>query len=364
MRREKNMVLLVVAGLLAAIAAGCNGKRHYVMTGNPQVARARALAVLHRAADDSDKFTRAKAIEAMVGVLGPAAGQVYVSALDDAEPNVRFAAAMAVGDLKYAPALGRLLEMARYKQPRAERRLTVYCGVIYALHRLGRTEHTGQLGELLAHEGAIVRASAAMVLGRMDERSAIGPLRAMYDNEQDIVVKLQALESLARLGDPRALAELEGHARKPFRLEHKLVALRAMGEIGSDRTVLVLRSIVRSAHQHPQARVLAAGSMARLGMVTDFSYELCLTSTGDPGGVMEAAMGDAYDPARVDPTMLTTLQKLAVISLGWMKRTHAVDVLVDFLKREDGGVRVGAAMSILRLLPKLPPRQPAHPSAN
>ena len=350
MRCEKIPAALAAAVWVLAVTCGCNGRGPYMMTGDPHVARARALSALHRAAGDADKFTRAEAIEAMVAVRGSAAGQVYVSALDDAAPNVRFAAAVAVGDLRYAPVLPRLLEMAEYKTPRAERQLTVYCGVIYALHRLGRTDHTGQLGGLLFHEGPVVRASAAMVLGRMGERSGVGPLKTLYGDEQDVTVRLQTLESLARLGDERAMIELESHARKPFLLE-KLVALRAMGEIGSDRAALVLRNIVNSHHEPPQARVLAAGSLARIGTVTDFAYELCLTSAGDPDGVIRAAMGEAYDPSKADPTMRTTLQQLATISLGWMRRPHAVDVLVDLLDSKDGGVRVAAAMSILRLLP-------------
>ena len=351
MGRERSIILL--AAVTLAAAAGCNGSRHYVMTGDPAEARARGQAVLHAAAGDSNKFTRAKAVEAMAGVLGVRAGRVYVSALDDAEPNVRFAAAVAVGDLKYAPALPRLLVMARYKQPRAERQLTVYCGVIYALHQLGRTEHTSQLAKLLAHEGAVVRASAAMVMGRMGEPSAVRPLRARYGDERDTAAKLQMLESLARLGDVPALAELESNARKPFLLE-KLLALRAMGELGSDRTLLVLQTILNSKYESPQARVLAAGAMARMGTVTDFGYNLCLTSAGDPGGVIEAASGDDYDAAAVDPIIVTTLQRLAAISLGWMKHTGAVDVLVDLLASKDGGVRAAAAMSIIRLLPEKP----------
>ena len=351
MQGKKGIILLAAAWLIAASAAGCNGRRYDVMTGDPHAARTQALDALGRAAGDSDEYTRAKAVEAMVGVLGARAGQAYISALDDAKPNVRFAAAVAIGDLKYVPALNRLLDMARYKQPRAERQLTVYCGVLYALHQLGRTGDTAQLAGFLSHEGAVVRANAAMVMGRMGIPSAVRPLRMMYDDEQDTAAKLQAMESLARLGDPRALVELESRVRNSSLLDEKLVALRAMGQLGSDRTVLVLQSILRSQHEPPQARVLAAGSLARRGTVTDFGYDLCLTSAGDPGGVMAVAVGDDGDPSTVDPVMRTTLQRLAVISLGWMKRTGAADVLVDLLDSEDGGVRVAAAMSILRLLP-------------
>ena len=348
MRNGTRLGALGLALWAALTGPGCTG-RTYVMSGDPVAARSRALTTLHRAARDSDNYTRAKAIEAMVDVLGTRSGSVYLAALDDPEPNVRFAAALAVGDLKYAPARPRILAMARYKQPGAERQWSVYCGVVYAMHRLGHTEQTGRLGKLLFHEGPVVRANAAMVMGKLGEPSAIAPLRALYEDERKISVKLQALESMARLGDERSLEKIDSHAREPFPVA-KLVALRIMGERGSRQAVIMLKGIATSQHQQPQARVLAAGAMARLGTVTDYLYDLCLTSAGDPSGVMRAAMGGAHDAAASDPIALTTLRRLAVISLGWMRRSHAVDVLTELLDDADGGVRVAAAMSILRLL--------------
>jgi len=359
MQGRKGIVILAVVVFGGMVVPGCGllgpGTRTYEMTSDPAVARSRALATLYRAADDPNELTRAKAVEAMVDVLGERAGDVYIRSLDDPAPNVRFAAAVAVGDLRYGPARQRMLAMARFKVPRAERHWSVYCAVIYALHRLGHTEHTGELGKLISHEGAIVRASAAMVMGRLGQRSAIVPLRTLYDasdedDEDEIAVRLQALESMARLGDGRSMTALESHARKPFPVA-KLVALRALGELGSPRTALVLRSIVESEDHQPQARVLAAGSMARLSAVTDYAYNLCLTSAGDPDGVMREALGEAYGPSTAGPEMIAMLRRLAAISLGWMKRRHAVDVLVGLLDNSDGGVRVAAAMSILRLLP-------------
>lgn len=357
MHGRKGIVILAIAMFGAMIAPGCGlfgpCKRTYEMTSDPVLARSRALAVLYRAAEDRDAYTRAKAIEAMVGVLGERAGDVYIRALDDPEMNVRFAAAMAVGDLRYAPAKGRILGMAKRKVAGAERYGVVYCGVIYALRRLGHAqrEHTRELTELLFCEDEEARANTALVLGRLGEPSAIVPLRGLYDDKNGTVkVRLQALESMARLGDRRSMATLESHAGEPFPVA-KLVAIRAMGELGSDRTVLILRSIVESEDHQPQARVLAAGSMARLGTVTDYAYNLCLTSAGDPDGVMRTALGEAYGPTTAGPEMITMLRGLASISLGWMKRPHAVDVLAGLLDNTDGGVRVAAAMSILRLLP-------------
>jgi len=359
MHGRKGIVILAVALFAAAGAPGCGlfspPKRTYEMTGDPALARSRAMAALYAATGDSNEVTRAKAVEATVDVLGGRGGELYIKALDDPSPKVRFAAAMAVGDLRYAPAKDRLLAMMNFKVPRAERHYSVYCGAIYALHRMGRSEHTSELGQLLVHEGGLVRANAAMVLGRLGERSAIVPLRTVCNKEDEgddegILVKLQALESMARLGDARSMATLESYAAGQF-LGKKLVALRVLGELGSDRTVMVLRSVVESPYHQPQARALAAGSMARLGTVTDHAYELCLTSAGDPDGVMRTALGKAYNPLTAGPTMINMLRELSVISLGWMKRPHAVDVLVGLLDDENGGVRVAAAMSILRLLP-------------
>jgi len=321
------------------------------MRMDPDIARIDARNVLRQAAEDDDRFTRAKTLEAMVAVMPKESGPHFLEALTDPEPNVRFAAAVAVAETKYAAAKDQLLKLARYKADDAEPDRRVYAGVIYALYRLGNTDYTTDLAKLLFDKESQVRGNAAMVMGRMGEPSGIGPLKALLVEERDVAVRLQGLESLAMLGDERSIMMLEASARKPFPAE-KLVAIRSLGWFKSRRAIFVLQELLKSESQPPRARVLAAGSLARIGEFEEHGYELCLTSAREPRQVMIAATGETYKPLDAD---VISLQRLAVISLGHMGRPAAIDVIHPLLRDSDGGVRVAAAMSILQLLAEIYP---------
>ena len=78
-----------------------------------QKAHIDASAALRQAADGPDPVTRANAIEATSQTVGIKAGPLFKQALEDQYPTVRFAAAMAIGDVRYQPAKAMLLGFAR-----------------------------------------------------------------------------------------------------------------------------------------------------------------------------------------------------------------------------------------------------------
>jgi HEAT repeat protein len=305
-----------------------------------------AEGALRRALKDDDPFTRAEAIEAMVQVWGARSGQAYIAALSDPEPSVRFAACLAIGDTEFASAKPILVEMARFKDPGAEKDERVFCGVLYALYRLGDTDQLVELGRLMFHVEKEVRANAALVIGRMGDVVGIPPLKALFGEERDDAVRLQVLESLAMLGDERSTMLLEAYARKPF-LAEKLIAIRALGELQRQRSVLVLQHVLYSQKEPPRARVAAAGALARIGEPENYGYDLCVTSAWKPREILDMG-ARTYEPLEYD---VDSLQHLAAISLGWMGRREAVDVLYPLLRSKNGSVRVAGAMALLRLLP-------------
>ena len=349
---------LVVAALLPVLAvfAGCANKPALPLV-EPQKAYIDASSTLRQAADDSDAVTRANALEALSQIYGLEAGAVFKQALDDTYPTVRFAAGMAIGDVLYQPAKPTLVAMAQQKEEsqRAEPDKRVFCAVIYALHRLGDDSFTGELGSLLSDDEKEVRANAAMVMGRLGERSAIVPLRVQLSDEQDTSVQLQIVESLALLGDTANAIRLEAYTKTQF-LEDRLVAISAMERVRSSRSAWVLQDLL-VARQPPRVRVAAAGALARLGQTDEKWYKLCLSAVQQPDRMVREGSGKRDDASAIE---VNSLQRLAVISLGWMNRQDAVDVLHPLLRSGDGGVRVAAAMSILRLLEAYRPiaRQP------
>jgi len=338
---------ILLGGMVIVTAlGGCADPRTPELV-SPQRAYIDATTVLRQAADDPDPVTRANAIEGLSQTQGLDAGGIYKQALGDEYPTVRFAAAMAIGDVRYEPARDTLIGMAK-REPesdQAEPDKRVFCAVIYALHRLGDTTFTSQLAELLSDQEKEVRADAAMVLGKLGEESATVPLSVQLEYEQDPSVQLQIVESLALLGDRQNALRLEAHTKTSY-LEDRLVAIGAMQRVGSRRSVPVLRALLNR-RQPPRVRVAAAGALARLGYIDQGGYEFSLRSAKRPRVVIKESFRDDREIFEVEAL---SLQRLAAMSLGWMRRQEARGALHSLLSSEDGPVRVAAAMSLLRLL--------------
>lgn len=331
----------VLAAVLPAAMCGCVGPPP------PGVDSTRACidakTALLQAAEDQSPQTRANAMEALAQTVAGRSGRLFVQALGDESPAVRFAAAMAVGDVGHAPAKAPLLKMAADKNVEPDRR--VLCAVICALHSLGDDTHAGELGKLLFDREAEVRANAALVMGKMGEPSAIGPLKTLLGDEQNTMVELQVVESLALLGDPACTMRLEAYSKRPF-LDERLVAISALARVRSQRAVPVLRELL--GQRNPlRVRVAAAGALGRLGQFEQEGFDLCMRAARDPQAVL--APPGTRGAGKNVPAEASALAHEAAISLGWMRNQQAVSVLHPLLSSPDGSVRVAAAMSILRL---------------
>lgn len=343
MRSKSLPIVMAAAAVLSAGGlVGCRQPEQ--LQTDPQRACIDARTRLMRAAESDSAATRANALEAMANVMDADAGPELTEALDDASPAVRFAAAMGIGDVRYAPARDKLARMAEDKQAEPDRR--VYVAVLYALYELGERGYVSPLGDLLFDREAEVRADAAMVMGRMGEPSAIAPLKALLADEQDPAVQLQVVEALAKLGDDRSAALLEAYTKTPF-VDEQLVAIPAMADIGGSRARSLLRELLAERHP-PRVRVAAAGGLGRLGWTHEDVYDYCVEALRSPRVVLGKAYGEQREVTDVE---VRSLQRLAAIALGWMERMPAVDALHVELDNADGGVAVAAAMSIHRLLP-------------
>ncbi len=339
--------------LVAAVAlGGCGGKDELGV--DLGVAYAEARRTLDRALQDPDPFTRSHAIEALADTAGAAAGESFLTALGDEDPAVRFAAAMAVGDTRYAPAKDRLIRMVEDKQFEPDRR--VMPAVVFALYRLNDATYAGELYDLLFDKEPEVRANAALAMGKMQEPSGMGPLKTRLNDERDPMVRIQIIESLALLGDAASALSLEAYTKKTPFVDERLVAIPAMAHVRSATASQVFTELLDARHP-PRVRVAAAGGLGMLGQFSPTGYELCDEAARLPEAVLETA----YKGRPGGKIEVSSLQRLAAISLGWLGNQEAVDTLYALLSSPDGSVRVAAAMSILRLLPGY--QRTAPPSA-
>ena len=347
----KVLAAALAATVLAGVLGGCE-KPTQVMTADPQRSAVDARWTLLTAADDNDPFTRVRAIEALAGTMGQAEGRRYVQALGDEQPVVRFAAAMAIGDTRYTPALGHIEDLAVNEPDRR-----VFVAVIYALYRLNNCKYTpevlkytGQLGSLLFDREKEVRGATALVMGKMGDPAAIAPLRSLSIDEQEPMVQLQVKESLALLGHEPSIIGLESDTKSTF-TDVRLFAVNAITHVHPRNGGQILGALLES-RQPVQVHLAAAGGLAEFGEVDPAGYDLCVATLQDPYVVLRKAYGDE---ARIDPNTIPSHQSLAANSLGQMRNPAAVDVLVPAMKGADGLVRVSAARAILKLLPVAAP---------
>ena len=340
-------VLLLCFGVLAA-PVGCQWDREPVgLTVDAQETVQRAEAVLRAAAEDEDPFTRAHAMEAMGQTLAQGGGDLYVKALADPSPPVRFAAAMAIGDSQYAPAKPHLQALMEDPDTPA----AFQCALIYALHRLGETEYNKRLGPFLWEPDKWLRANTALVMGKIGHPSAIKPLKSLLVDEQDVTVEINTIESLATLGDVAAGMRLLGYCRTPY-IDQQLVAIRAIARLQPEGAEAELRDKLHDS-DWPRVRVAAAGGLGRTGHPLDKGYAYCIRALHQP---MEL-LTKAYPEAEIPESHAASLQEMAAVALGWIGRPEAVNDLVPLLDSPRGSVRVASAMSILLLLSEveLPP---------
>lgn len=305
---------------------------------------------LRLAAEDANISTRAFGMEAIGQVLGDDAGANLVQGLEDASPLVRFAAAMAIGDANYQPALAALVAKAQDKTGEQDKR--VFCGILYALFRLGDTSHLQSLALLLQDPEASVRANAALVMGKIGNRSAIGPLKSMLADEINEGAKYNITEALALLGDGGKQQLLEAYVRGYF-MDLRLSAMPALARCNAPGAWQILKE--QEAWGNPaRVRIIAAGAVGLLdgehpGGNDGSGYDLCVEACRNPAPLAKEPEDQEQAFANASARGVS-LQRLAALSLGWMRNIEAVPVLARLLTHADGGVRVAAAESIIRLL--------------
>jgi HEAT repeat protein len=278
--------------------------------------RSAARAEVLAAARSSDEVLRANAIEAMREAGGAGyAGQI-VDALKDGQPVVRFAAAMAAGELKLAEAKPSLLRMVN------DHDLSVQVAVRFALHRLGYTRHSHDLEKTAVNYDPAVRGSTALVLGMLGEPSALKVLKVMR-NDGHAAVRQQAIEAAWRLGDERARNELVALSVSK-RPDDRMIALMALAGRHDQRVRQHVRSALTT--EYEEVNLVAARAMGLLGR--------------DEGYGVAQKGARSNDPRH---------RWLAARAFGAIGRADAQGTLTALLKDNNPTVRLSAAAALLQV---------------
>lgn len=280
---------------------------------------------------------RCQAIEALRRVA-PEEGLPWIrSALLDEAAGVRFAACAALGELQDAGS------RSRFEKLLSDPDRSVRLAAVFALHRLGDTRQSSQLAEALLYDrNSGVRRNAVLLLGLLGEPGAVKLLaRVMEDADEGL--RLQALESMARLGSPQACDQLLFHAHSGLGARETF-AINALAETRDRRFLDLYQERLRRA-RHPETRMAAARALGMLG---------------DPAGLVEARRLLTFDqPDRsaavsrddLPEVQIIRVRQLAALALGAIGRAEALPGLARAIHEPyDPRVELAAALAVLQIL--------------
>ncbi len=176
--------------------------------------------------------------------------------LQDEFTPVRFAAALAVGDMQYSPAKNSVSPLLKDKD------INVIVAASYAMGRLGSAEYFEVIRKALNSNDQTVRANAAFLLGKVGGKGSLNLLKsAQEDKNSNDKVRFQILEARARLGDDEVLQKLWAIVYSAF-ADDRIMGIRAMGLLGTSKARDIL--VTKLDDNVLEVRLAAAGQLGRL----------------------------------------------------------------------------------------------------
>lgn len=300
--------------------------------------RKAAVKALEEAAFGDSPTLRMAAIEAFKEVAPKQAMDLLVIPLniDNLYPGASFAALMAAGELRERSLIEKIRTRAESADP------NVRMAAIFALHRLGDRSRTGELADLLRHPNARVRANAALVLGRLNEKRHARLLRSALRQEQKTVPKMQILESLAALGDRKAIERLifDGYSEYP---DQATLALMMLANAKAQEAEDVFLTRLEKECEFPEVPLQAARGLALLGSNQGMSLALKQLFFDSPRHV------STEDPA---DRQIDRVRGLAALALEVMAEPKALAFLkrAFYARGQSAYVRIAIARAAIRTI--------------
>ena len=281
---------------------------------------------------DADPQIRANAVEVVAATRDLLLMPRVQKLLADQVVPVKFAAAVAVGDLAYAPARDEVGPLLNDPNP------NIQVAAFYAISRLGQPELHKEICKAVASSDQTVRANAALLLGKSGSKDGI---RFLYwtlqrDDSSDMVV-LQAAEAIALLGDQRIYPKLWTRLISAY-ADDRVIGIRAMGALGTDEARSAIITLLDD--PVPEVRLAAAEQLGKLG---------------ESGGVAEVlAVFEKNLMADMDPQGRQRTKTLAALAIGEIGDERPARYLPQLLQDPSKIVRLAAAKAVLRRALKKP----------
>ncbi len=314
----------VVVGLTTLFWCGCAGQPRAVpAAGGTADLKSKGIQIIEQALSDEDPQIRANAAEVVADTrqttLMP---RVRLLLRDDFVP-VRFTAAVTIGSTGFSGARN---DVAKLLNDPDE---NVRIAAAYAMYKLGSRAGLEVLRKAAGSKNLRVRANAAFLLGKSGDAAALDLLyKAMNDDNSDDMVRLNAVEAIARLGDERIYNKLWTMLISAY-ADVRVSGVRAMGALGTARAKDALLTMLDD--DLPEVRLVAAEQLGALG---DTSGEAVVIDV-----LSKRIAADAESRDR--------LEVLAALAAGKIRTEPLARYLPRLLDSQSRGIRIAAAKAVL-----------------
>ncbi len=286
--------------------------------------RRRAIAIIREGLTDSDALIRANSIEIVTTSGRREFMPIVVKRLDDKSIAVRFAAAVAIGDMKYVPGQSALQRALRDKDE------NVKIAAAYSLTKITRTNFSKLIHKAVKSPDQTVRANAALLLGKLGWRENLELLHSVInDRTSGDKASLQAVEAIAMLGD-------EGIYQKLWTLliskyaDDRVIGIKAMGHLRSSDAKNAIATMLMD--DVPEVRLFAAEQLAKMSDASG-QEDIVDYLTVNSQGIRDTQMADL----------------VAAKAIGYLRKESLVRFLPKLLNSPEKQVRLCAAQSVLLL---------------
>jgi len=288
-----------------------------------------ALQIVRRGLADESGLVRSHAIE-VVSTTGRKDLMPKVKQLSKSDSSaVRFAAALAVGDMEYSAggfAVERLLN---------DRNENARIAAAYAMTRLKKGNFTTMIREAVKSKNQTVRANAVLLLGKLRNTRDLKLLYSVLNAPDSAdMVRFQATESIAMVGDEKVYERLWALLISKY-ADDRFIGIRAMGALATTDAKNAI--ITKLYDEVPEVRLCAAEQLGRLG---DRSGE---------AEIIEYFTKIPNKPEAVSPERADALAAMAIGRIGGGSLTK---FLPRLLQNPSKLVRLSAAQAVLLLAQK------------
>jgi len=324
---KKQLFGIILIGLLIA---GCTEEQNTgaATAARPkkkvrvQSLRSRSQLILEKALNGKDARLRSAAIEVAVDTNQKDMVPHITRLTTDPVVPVRFGATVALGDMRCF-SCEKILQKSL-----SDPDVNVRVGAAYSLVKLKHPQYIGPIRAATKSTDQTVRANAALLLGKLENKDNIDLLyEVLKSSDSSDKVRLQAIESIARLGDERMYrGKLWALLISKF-ADDRVIGIRGMGALNTPES---RNAIIRTLDDDVQeVRLVAAEQLARLG---------------DKRGEEEIL---AYFQTQPNLNKVDMANQTAVMAIGPLKSSRLNVFLPEALNSQSAYIQLLAARSVL-----------------